>query len=95
MTTRLKALVEHGILQIVPASDGSAYNEYLPTRKGRSLLPALVALAQWGSDHLFDEHEACNVPVDRAHGKPLKKLKLVARDGRELALTEIGMTRTP
>ena len=27
LTTRLKTLVEGGILRIVPASDGSAYNE--------------------------------------------------------------------
>jgi DNA-binding HxlR family transcriptional regulator len=89
LTTRLKALVDHGILQVVPASDGSAYYEYLPTEKGRALMPALVALAQWGQEHLFDAAEACNVPVDSKHEKPLAALKLVAEDGRELALTEV------
>lgn len=93
LTTRLKALVDHGILEMAPASDGSAYNEYVLTEKGRALLPALVALAQWGNEHLFDENEACNVPVDRAHSEPLKKLKLMAQDGRELALTDVAMTR--
>ena len=93
LTTRLKALVEHGILTTAPASDGSAYNEYVLTAKGHALLPAIVALAQWGSDHLFDAHESCNVPVDRAHGEPLKKLMLVAQNGRELAPTEVSMTR--
>jgi DNA-binding HxlR family transcriptional regulator len=93
LTTRLKALVDHGILKVAPASDGSAYNEYVLTEKGRALLPALVALAQWGSEHLFDADEACNVPVDSAHGEPLKKLRLVALDGRELALTDVSMTR--
>jgi DNA-binding HxlR family transcriptional regulator len=89
LTTRLKALVDHGILEVVPASDGSAYNEYLPTEKGRALMPVLVALAQWGRDHLFDAAEACNVPVDSLREKPLAKLKLVAEDGRELALTDV------
>jgi DNA-binding HxlR family transcriptional regulator len=84
LTTRLKALVDHGILEIVPASDGSAYSEYLPTEKGRALMPVLVALAQWGSEHLFDAGEACNVPVDSTREKPLAKLKLVAADGRDL-----------
>jgi DNA-binding HxlR family transcriptional regulator len=92
LAARLKALVQQGIFEIAPASDGSAYKEYLLTKKGRALLPAIVALAQWGNEYLFDEHEPCSVPVDRARGKPLRKLKLVARDGRELALTEIGMT---
>ncbi len=93
LATRLKALVDHGILKVAPASDGSAYHEYVLTEKGRALLPALVALAQWGRDHLFEANEECNVPVDSAHGDPLKKLKLVAQDGRELALTDVSMTR--
>ena len=33
LTARLKTLVEGGILRIVPASDGSAYNEYELTPK--------------------------------------------------------------
>ncbi len=91
LTTRLRALVEQGILEVAPASDGSAYNEYVPTEKGRALLPALVALAQWGDAYLFDADEACNVPVDRANGQPLAKLKLLAQDGRELQLTEVSV----
>jgi DNA-binding HxlR family transcriptional regulator len=90
LTTRLKALVEHGILEVAPASDGSVYHEYLLTKKGRSLLPTLVALAQWGEDFLFEKEEDCNLPIDLANRKPLKRMKLVARDGRELAPTDIG-----
>ena len=54
LTTRLEALVDHEILKVVPASDGSAYSEYLPTAKGRTLIPVLVALAQWGKEYLYD-----------------------------------------
>ena len=46
LTTRLRSLVEEGILMTAPASDGSAYQEYLVTEKGMALVPALVALAQ-------------------------------------------------
>jgi DNA-binding HxlR family transcriptional regulator len=90
LTVRLKALVDHGILQVVPASDGSAYSEYVPTEKGRALLPVLVALAQWGSEHLFEADEASNVPVDSTHEEPLRRLKLVSQDGRELELTDVS-----
>ena len=93
LAMRLKALVQCGILELAPASDGSAYHEYLLTNKGRALLPTLVALAQWGGDFLFEKEEECNLPVDLARSKPLKKLKLVARDGRELAPTDIGFVR--
>jgi DNA-binding HxlR family transcriptional regulator len=33
----------------VPASDGSAYQEYALTQKGRELFPVIVALRQWGA----------------------------------------------
>ena len=48
LTARLRGLVTDGILRAVPASDGSAYQEYVLTHKGRDLLPVLVALRQWG-----------------------------------------------
>ena len=50
LTVRLRALVEHGILTTAPASDGSAYQEYVLTPKGRGLFPILVALRQWSEE---------------------------------------------
>jgi len=44
LTVRLRALVDDGILKTAPASDGSAYQEYVLTPKGRGLFPVLVAL---------------------------------------------------
>lgn len=48
LSTRLRTLVAHGILEIAPASDGSAYQEYILTDKGRALFPVIVGLRQWG-----------------------------------------------
>src|SRR5262245_65837169 len=48
LTARLKKLVADGVLELVPASDGSSYQEYALTEKGRGLLPVIVALGQWG-----------------------------------------------
>ncbi len=48
LTVRLKKLVANGVLEPVPASDGSAYQEYALTGKGRGLLPVIAALGQWG-----------------------------------------------
>ncbi|SHJ93463.1 transcriptional regulator, HxlR family [Bradyrhizobium lablabi] len=48
LSTRLKTLVDHGIFEIRSASDGSAYQEYALTSKGRALAPVLIGLAQWG-----------------------------------------------
>jgi DNA-binding HxlR family transcriptional regulator len=94
LTTRLKELVAAGILETGPASDGTAYREYLPTEKAKALLPVLVALAQWGADHLFAENETCSVPVDAASQMPLAPIKLQARDGRDLTVAEVLMIRS-
>jgi DNA-binding HxlR family transcriptional regulator len=94
LTTRLKELVAAGILETAPASDGTAYREYLPTEKAKALLPVLVALAQWGTEHLFTENETCSVPVDAVSQKPLAPIKLQARDGRDLTASEILMAKS-
>ena len=84
LTVRLRALVEHGILTTAPASDGSAYQEYVLTPKGRGLFPVLVALRQWADDYLFKPGEEYTRLVDRKTGKRLRKIELRAQDGRVL-----------
>ena len=37
-------------MEQVPASDGSAYQEYVLTKKGRELFPVILALRQWGEN---------------------------------------------
>src|ERR1700748_547657 len=53
LTVRLRGLGEDGILTTAPAADGSAYQDYLLTPKGRGVFPVLVALRQWSEE--FDE----------------------------------------
>src|SRR5260370_24480676 len=55
LCVRLRKLVAHGLLEVVPASDGSAYPEYALTEKRRGLYIVLVALRQWGERGLFEE----------------------------------------
>jgi DNA-binding HxlR family transcriptional regulator len=62
LTTRLKDLVAQGILTTEPASNGSAYREYVLTDKGKALLPVMSALAQWGKVYLFRNGETQSVP---------------------------------
>lgn len=89
LTARLKLLVDEGILRLQPASDGSAWQEYVLTDKGRALQTVLVALSQWGNEFLFAEKECGTVLVDSEQRKPLRKLLLIADDGRELTPEEI------
>ena len=47
LTARLKEMVERGVMTVTPASDGTAYQEYVLTEKGRDLFAVVVALRQW------------------------------------------------
>jgi DNA-binding HxlR family transcriptional regulator len=85
LTARLRGLVAAGILDAVPAGDGSAYKDYVLTQKGRDLFTVLVALRQWGETHQFPD-SACRVELlDRDQGKPVRPLELHAADGRLLS----------
>lgn len=84
LSARLKNLVNHGILDTIPASDGSAYQEYVLTEKGRGLFPLLVALRQWGEDHFFQPDESHVILLDRETGQPVRRLELRSQDGRLL-----------
>jgi hypothetical protein len=83
-TSWLRGLTEHGILETAPASDGSAYQEYLLTKKGLALFPLLVALRQWGEEYFFEPGEEHVRLVDLKTGRPVRKLELRAHDGRLL-----------
>jgi DNA-binding HxlR family transcriptional regulator len=88
LSARLHNLVEHGILDTVPASDGSVYQEYVLTEKGRGLFPVLVALRQWGEDFFFQPDEAHVRLVDRKRGLPVRRLELRSQDGHLLGAAD-------
>jgi DNA-binding HxlR family transcriptional regulator len=84
LTVRLRTLVDQGILKTAPASDGSAYQEYVLTPKGRGVFPVLVALRQWSEAFSFSPGACPTVLVDRDKGRPVRQLELHAEDGRLL-----------
>jgi DNA-binding HxlR family transcriptional regulator len=91
LTVRLRALVDHGILKTAPASDGSAYQEYLLTPKGRGVFPVLVALRQWSEEFDARPEEIATLLVDREKGRPVGKLELHAEDGRLLGAADTAL----
>ena len=95
LTVRLRTMVDQGILKLAPASDGSAYQEYVLTPKGRGIFPILVALRQWSEE--FDERpqEIATILVDREKGKPVRKLELYSQDGRLLAASDTALKPRP
>lgn len=84
LTSRLKLLVESGLLMTQPASDGSAYKEYVLTDKGQSVFPVVVGLRQWGERFLFEAGEPRSELVDGVTGQALEILQVRGQDGRVL-----------
>jgi len=72
LADRLKMLVEGGVFEVVPASDGSGHQEYVLTKKGEALFPVIVMLRQWGEANLFAPGEKHSVLVDRKTGRTVR-----------------------
>lgn len=91
LTVRLRKLVDAGILVVAPASDGSAYKEYVLTEKGERLHVALVALWQWGEEFAFAPDETAPRMIDARSRRPLPPLRVVAEDRRTLGPRDISL----
>jgi DNA-binding HxlR family transcriptional regulator len=94
LATRLKKLVEDGIFDLVPASDGSAYKEYVLTAKGEGLHVVIAALSQWGNAHCFGPGEQPIELMDRRDGTPLAPLELRSATGRVVGPRDFGIRVT-
>jgi DNA-binding HxlR family transcriptional regulator len=93
LATRLRSLVALGVLETAPAADGSAYREYLLTKKGRDLFPVVVALRQWGEHHCFAPGEPHSVLIDNYTGQRVGTLELRSSTGRVLTALETSVER--
>lgn len=67
-----------------PASDGSAYKEYVLTERGRAVFLIVVSMRQWGEQHLFQTGEVHSVLLDKAREQPVVALEVRSAEGRRL-----------
>lgn len=93
LATRLRHLVDLGILSTAPASDGSAYQEYVVTEKGRDLFLVIVSLRQWGEDYCFESGETHSTLVDIQSGRPVGRLALRSKTGKVLTSLETSVRK--
>lgn len=93
LASRLKTLVEVGVFDICPASDGSAYKEYVLTEKGREIFPIVVSMRQWGERYLFEPNETRSVLLDNASGKPLMPIAVLSSEGQQLKPSDCHRVR--
>jgi DNA-binding HxlR family transcriptional regulator len=88
LSNRLSKLVEHGIMRREPVPDDRRKVEYKLTDKGVDLLPAMLALRQWGEKYGLGV--PCNpVLVDKRDYQPIRRIDIRAHDGRVLTWPEL------
>lgn len=94
LSARLASLIREGLMQQTQIGKTGSRVAYGLTDKGRSLLPVLVAMFQWGQDHLFADGTAPVRIVEKTTGKDVAPLSLTSRSGRPLGQDDIAVLFT-
>ena len=87
LSNRLGRMVEGGLLKRSPDPIDGRKVIYSLTDKGRALLPVVVALRQWGEDWGHGTPDV--LLADQRDGRPIRPIRLLAEDGRELDLHDL------
>jgi len=88
LANRLGRLVDHGILSREAMAEDRRKVEYRLTQKGAELLPAVLALRQWG-EKWESGIPSTPVLVDMRDNQPIRKIAILSHDGRELELHDL------
>ena len=88
LSDRLGKLVEHGVLKREPCPDDRRKVEYRLTEKGLDLLPAMLALRQWGEKYT-DAVRSDPVLVDARDRLPIAPIGIRAHDGRDISYYDL------
>lgn len=88
LANRLGRLVDHGILSREPMADDRRKIEYRLTEKGAELLPAMLALRQWG-ERWESGIPSTPVLVDERDHQPIRRIAILSHDGRTLGLKDL------
>ena len=87
LSDRLTKMVAGGILERESDPCDRRKVIYSLTKKGEALLPVVLALRQWGEDW---GHGCVDVVLaDRRDRRPVRRIGVIAEDGRELSLAEL------
>lgn len=94
LTSRLKKLVDSGILERRPYQDRPVRHEYVLTDFGRSLRPILVAMAAWRNSQLAPEERAM-ILVDAETGREIEPEVIDPATGKSAADPRYVFTAGP
>ena len=89
LSNRLARLVDHGVLERIPCAHDRRKVEYRLTEKGSDLLPAMLALRQWGEKYTM-KVPSNPVLVDKRDEQPIAPISIRAHDGREIGWHDLA-----
>ena len=91
LSDRLSKMVAGGILERSSDPGDKRRVIYSLTPKGEGLLPVVLALRQWGEEWGYGKVDI--VLADRRDRKPVRKMCVLAEDGRPLTLADLTWIR--
>jgi len=94
LTDRLRALVEHGVLEQMPLEGHTRHQGYRLTEKGQALLPAMVALMQWGDAWISGEGAEPILALG-PDGAPLAPVTLRRAGGKPVSAEQVSFAPGP
>ncbi len=95
LSARLTRLIGHGVLRQKPIARGRRRQVYVLTAKGEALLPALIALMQWGDRWISGRSAVPTRVLEAATGVPVRNVTLRSGDGLALRRKEIRFVAGP
>lgn len=95
LTTRLKKLCANEILDRVPVKEGAKRHEYILTRKGKDMMPLLVALTQWGDKWVYGENNEPLIFLDRDQREPIASVQVFSAAGKVLRPRDVMIKAGP
>jgi DNA-binding HxlR family transcriptional regulator len=88
LADRLARMTAHGLLERIPLDGSGKRAAYRITAKGEALVPALVALMQWGDAWITGAGQEPIIPLG-PRGAPIAPLVLRTRSGQPVAASAL------
>ncbi len=95
LSDRLDQMVRDGLLERHDIGQRGVRHEYRLTKKGRGLVPVMVAISQWGNAWLYGEGKEPVALVHRHTGDPIAPLRPANADGQTFEWRNVQMVPGP
>tara|TARA_R110000787_G_scaffold93770_3_gene196107 strand:+ start:1636 stop:2118 length:483 start_codon:yes stop_codon:yes gene_type:complete len=89
LSERLDRLLEEGILEREDVGSNGTRYAYVLTHKGETLYPTLLALHQWGNEHIYGRGNEPVLLLEKATGQPVPPLSPISANGTPLSRADI------